>query len=915
MPSELQAQALASTPEALGFTGVPLYVSSFTDKVSRIRHVQATFKVTNTSGRTLENLSFLPVVTSDTDGDPSNNATAPTINGTPFRSVQYFDGSDASARAAALTLGAGQRLDLASGKGVIDPAASPFRTGLDISQVVPAAPVGLSAAALSFGWQVAPALAPGESTNVTFAVDIQNVDLANPKADPYDFRLLFTAAEDRAGTVAPGRPISPALLRGTVADTALFGGKAVLVNGVSQPYTTYNASAQVGESGSVELPLVTVPPRSDFFRAIPPQGDPCTYSGSVSDSSLSIASYAGLLASSPGGDPVATIQEALVNGASVNGAIVGRVYSDGPLELHGKVNCSNRIYSITYDLGLRAGWNAVEVSGNNSALVFRTLSPEARSVLQVTRRTPGVTAALDDNGVINLKPGERVQRSATLLQVGGYSGTVRLSTNVPGVSVEPASVNLASLGTQSLGGGKVGAQSLSTPLTFVGAADAPAHQAYSFEDALIFSDSSGNELGRNAINVSLVIPGVNASLNNAYLGFNVSQGETAALEVQLYSVNGLNGPVTVSLDGLPQGVSAEPQTVQVTPGGSTTARVPLHVSSGASLGSTSFMLLTSPANQSTYGTQSKLTVLPARVSLGGAGVSAFYPEALYPAASGVWVVGQQNYSTHSTPVIRYIDGVQQTAASFTVPAGYAAQSFIAGRAGTLIASRTDGNQFFVDTLRDDGSVQNVTTFQNRAGFTGQHSATDAQGRVWFVDSQYSSPGSLGRYGPDGQTDTFDGATSYSTQNTFRISNSGQWLVIRQDYSSQPLVRIDTVTGALSTLSATLFSEGQFIVADDGTVWFSSSASGYAGYLRRLNLDGSVTDFSNVPVDRLVGFDKTSPALLWLSASQKLTRFSPSDGVQTTVAVQDTAGFVTLDPQGGVDYVSSQNSVYFLSRVK
>jgi hypothetical protein len=50
----------------------------------------------------------------------------------------------------------------------------------------------------NYGWGVAGYLLPGASTNVTFAVDLNNVDPARPAADPYTFTLVFAATQDRS---------------------------------------------------------------------------------------------------------------------------------------------------------------------------------------------------------------------------------------------------------------------------------------------------------------------------------------------------------------------------------------------------------------------------------------------------------------------------------------------------------------------------------------------------------------------------------------------------------------------------------------------------------------------------------------------------------------------------------------------
>ncbi|WP_407541896.1 hypothetical protein Q0M94_20680 (plasmid) [Deinococcus radiomollis] len=627
------AQSLVNAPETLGFSGVPLFISSFTDRVNRVRHVQATFKVTNTTTNTLNNLTFLPTSTADTDGDASNNASVPTIAGTPYHSVRLFDGSDATARATDLTAVPGEVLDASTARVTVDSAANPFLRRLDVSGVIAVPPAGLTASVLNYGWRVAPTLAPGESANITFAVDIQNVDINNPKADPYTFSLVFTPAQDDPALAATGAAIAPSTIQGTVGDSALFSGAATLVSagGYGNPATAISAS--IGSAGQFSLGLPGTPPGSDFTPAIPAPGyfSSCTFSGTVSNSAATIAAYVGLNAYSAGGDPVATIQENLVSGASVEGAQVGRIYSRQPLTLRGTVDC---LFNRTrYDLNLSAGWNLVELSSANGTTTFKDLSGTARSVLGVTRKTPGVTVSLNDAGTITLHPGERVTRNVTFLQVGAFSGTVKLSTNIPGVGVEPSAVTLSPLGTQAMkaedwlmnnrtltpaGLNTIRPLSLSTPLTFTAAADAPEHPYTNSNDALIVSDSAGVKMSSTPLSLSVLIPSVYATINTySYPGITVAQGESAKLNVQIMSVNGLSGPVTVGLSGLPSGVTVVPQTVNVTP--DNVARIDLQIvaSGTAATGTFTVKISTDKVNTNVYGynNQTTMAVLPMRTAV------------------------------------------------------------------------------------------------------------------------------------------------------------------------------------------------------------------------------------------------------------------------------------------------------------
>ncbi|WP_407543321.1 hypothetical protein Q0M94_25665 (plasmid) [Deinococcus radiomollis] len=176
VPSALQTQGLVATPEAFIFDHVSS--STFVVKATGIRHVQATFQVTNNTGLTLNSLKFVPVV--------------PTNKSSVFSGVTYFDGSDASSKAGSLTTVQGQNFDLTTRQATVDGSASPYLTGLDVSGVDTSGR-GVSSIK-NYGWQAAATLAPGAAATVTFAVDLP-ADVANPRNDPFNFSLNVTSVQ------------------------------------------------------------------------------------------------------------------------------------------------------------------------------------------------------------------------------------------------------------------------------------------------------------------------------------------------------------------------------------------------------------------------------------------------------------------------------------------------------------------------------------------------------------------------------------------------------------------------------------------------------------------------------------------------------------------------------------------------
>ncbi|WP_407539057.1 ExeM/NucH family extracellular endonuclease [Deinococcus radiomollis] len=217
------ALALQNGPDTLQFS----QIASETFVTGGTRHVKATFKVTNTGAASLDGLVLVPVDTDDADSDPSNNGTSvPTVGSTPYSRVSYFDGSDASSKAAGITATGGKRFNASTGLTESDPNASTFLSNQDVSSLSATPPPNLVIAGIkNYGWKVNDSLAPGASANVTFAADLP-AD-ADTRNDPFRFSLVFTTSvagptpiHDLQGSTPGGDAVSP------------LNGKNVTVQGV-----------------------------------------------------------------------------------------------------------------------------------------------------------------------------------------------------------------------------------------------------------------------------------------------------------------------------------------------------------------------------------------------------------------------------------------------------------------------------------------------------------------------------------------------------------------------------------------------------------------------------------------------------------------------------------------------------------
>lgn len=193
LKGEFQKQVLNEINSGLSFS--KLSTQTFTVESQNKRYVQATFKVTNNTGRTLNGLTFIPVNTDDTDGNAGNNATTPTVGSTPFKAVTYFDKTDASSKASSLIPGNAQIYRPSTDTTETDADASPYRTGIDTSALDIQPPAGLSIGDVKdYGWEVTGSLANGATGIVTFSVSFDMA--AESRQDPYGFNLLVAFADD-----------------------------------------------------------------------------------------------------------------------------------------------------------------------------------------------------------------------------------------------------------------------------------------------------------------------------------------------------------------------------------------------------------------------------------------------------------------------------------------------------------------------------------------------------------------------------------------------------------------------------------------------------------------------------------------------------------------------------------------------
>lgn len=228
------------------------------------------------------------------------------------------------------------------------------------------------------------------------------------------------------------------------------------------------------------------------------------------------------------------------------------------------------------------------------------------------------------SGAFQVIPNGSVQLPVTVFSVGGLTGqvNVRLEGLPGGLTASTAQVNLDDGVT-------------SAALTLQGGATlAPGEYK-----ATVVAEGSGRSA---RLPVTLVVPRptVSASVQNNYMPVYVYQGATGTVEVSVSTTTGFSGSTTLTLTGLPEGVTATPVSVQVTPDATTTVRIPVTTTPDAPLGS-STVKVSSPDLGGSGTNGVSLIVRPARLPIGAP------VNGVARAGGGLWVVGDTSYSSDS----------------------------------------------------------------------------------------------------------------------------------------------------------------------------------------------------------------------------------------------------------------------------
>lgn len=809
--------------------------------------------------------------------------------------------------------------------------------------------------------------------------------------------LLGACGGDTSPPITPDatQAIDPVRISGTVTGAALPPGDVYLVTDDSASIA--NMGRVVGTA--LTLTLDTRPEDGSFFTLIPGAGSSCVYSGPVpANASPRVSLWTDLLTTGAGADPLGLITESVTQGGSTQGSSVARMYSDRAATVAGTVTCDPAVPPFSFDMNLQAGWNALELSQSATSTRLTNLAASARRTLVARSFTPGVGVVLEQGSLMFTT--DTATTSATFFQIGGYNGAVTLSTDVPGLTVEPMTVTLPALRTLATHPSSWGfskRQRVDVPLTFrytgtatqttpftLTAKDAAgatvgstkgtiafnrpglslhsmsyqprlaaretvkvsvcANSVGGFSGAVTFgaknlpagvtvtpvtatvtgsacvdvpltaastvrsgnypitlTASSGSVSAEVGLDLTVLGPSVSVAFVSSTVPVYVGTGGTATVDVS--SQYGFAGPTTVTLTGLPAGVTTTPTTVDITAGAVTRVNLPLSVAADAPLGNLQIRASSPDLGPDPYHSNSAtLSVRPERVNIANG-------YATVAATSGVWQITQNNYDTSTIA----LTGTTGTTRTVNLPH---AVSRLVSVSGGVVAFTINGTNA-ASLVTDAGKITTLP----KAPFTDDAvlaETTDSQGRLWYTTRVYNTNGtsiiSLRIWTPT--------TGAVRIVDTTNLTGSG-WLAMGPDGAhaaygiagSTAILKYRTDTLAMTRVTVNS-SFSNLAVTASGQLWLSN----YGQSLTRVNADGSSTIF-NVMTGTLIGFDQRSPSVLWGRDDGAAYRIDTTSATVSSVPLSNgqLVAAVTA-PSGGLyvvtrDYQLSGSDLSYLSILK
>lgn len=653
----------------------------------------------------------------------------------------------------------------------------------------------------------------------------------------------------------------------------------------------------------MNLNLDTPPSFHDLYTAYPTGNGQCLGTQSNPQAQMFQRSY--LYAYGSQGDLLGIVREYATAGSGVTPGVtyVMRLYATSAFAFKGVCTYTrqedNTLGTEEIDVNVNFGWNAILVTPKGNSFIVRNAANDVQTALKFTLAPQSLFLTLNPD-TLTFTNDNPVTVDASLVQIGGYSGTVTLSTDVPGLTVEPSTITLNPLQAKSLQ-----PLFLTQKLSFkYKGTDTGLKRGF----VISLKDAAGKEVGSGSGLLVVGRPGATIQPSSVYTVYNICRNEVTPINFRVDSLEGFSGAITVSLSGLPAGITAETKTVNVAANSYTTFDLQVRVSSAAALGTTPVTFTATSATASASG-QLTLGVCHARQEIGSGPI----PGAT--TGSSVWVrtgVGALDpvTNTYLHVVKRYSRaGIEATTSlpgfpSFTLPDGR-----------VLAFSDTDSY-----LLSLDGTW--VKGLKRPSNLSTQSRVMDAQGRIWFIGRVTDYSAGLQYWNPlDGSTKVVHStSTAYGTPGRYddtndqlRISADGKKILYIPASNENPYL-LDVASETRTAITAALSISTQYAVDNNGEIWFVPWASTQG--LSKINLDGSVTTFTYkdfADTNNIVGFDKVASHILWLIRGEEVVRLDTTTMQSTSFRTGMTTSASTL-PSGGVavfTYDSMNGARYFV----
>ena len=600
------------------------------------------------------------------------------------------------------------------------------------------------------------------------------------------------------------------------------------------------------------------------------------------------------------GDLLGQVYEAVVGGADrgLPEPMVARLYADSAFSFKGSCNIKLSDGSVlvqSVDINVAKGWNALVQSGTGLQSSLKNASADDQVTLTFLGIEPEVAVVIEADPV-SISTDQPVTVTAKLIQVGGYSGTVNLTTEFPGLSISPSSFTLPALpkltaqgrlsGDERLGTASLKAQLVSTTLTF----DFNGPSVVNAPFGVTVTDGAGRTVGGGEAQLNVARPGFSL---RAYADMGVPTlvaGETQDLPVIVGGSISSDTRVPVNVLGGTSGITGNPTEVTAN---NAVQNIPVTVPATLAPGQYEITLM-GQVGKVREEAKVMVQVLPPRTALGNLGT---VPSLTSSNQGDLWGAQQGGFLK-----------IQGTALAGRITGGGLIKHVQVGPDGSVWGS--GGGLYRVEgtTVR---SYTGVSSFSLSTNFT-----VDATGRAWLMNFDGFNQPSLVNVDPESGTVT-KVATPVSANTAVPVGRSGDGQHILFIAADGRLVSVTAATGDAMVSSDRVLNTAageaaRFWLLDRaGNVWLAHSGM----RARLLRLDpvtaqvvqevniGNVANESGGYVQAAV----ESSSVAWFIRNDTLVRMNLTDGTlmetplldRSSTALRMQYHAIALAPVSGV----------------